>query len=753
MWVEEGEDVVGPVATVALIGPFDRNYAYTVPPRFHGAVSPGQRVNVPVGKRGRIVAGFCIRIDERPWESSLRPIDSLIDDCSFLTDELLELGRWMSRYYACPLGRTLKALVPDAVRKRSGFVNTVHVTPTRSFETIRQTGVRIGAKQRAVLERLAGADGPVELPRLLAETGASRATVRTLAARGWLDLRKDRRPGPAPDFDRPAAEPDFELNADQRAAVTRIGRITDAGAFRVVLLYGVAGSGKTEVYVRAMRRVVASGRQAILLVPEIALTTQLVGRLAARFRDVAVIHSGLTGVHRSLTWEAIRSGEKRVIIGTRSAVFAPCVDPGLIVVDEEQESSYKNLAAPRFHVRDVAIKRAQHLSIPVVLGSATPSLETWQNCARRDHFERITLPRRVRELPMPTVTVVDMNTEFHIKTGIPVMSRLLIEGMRRVMDRGEQAVLLINRRGYANWLFCPRCRQRLACPDCNVNMVYHAPRRELTCHYCRRRVPAPDVCPNPSCDGRLVRAGSGTQRVEAHLVQCFPNKRIERVDSDTMAHERNYRRVVADFEARKIDCLVGTQMIAKGLDFPFVSFVGVVGAETSASLPDFRAAERLFQLVTQVAGRAGRGDVSGEVVVQTLSPDSVALQCAVGHDFDRFVREELEVRRRTGMPPFSRLTRVVVADADEPRVRDIARRLADDAREAIRALCLSSADVLGPMPCVLARLRKRYRYELILRCPSAEPMQRLLDHLRGAGRLGPGSGATVQVDVDPLSLT
>ncbi len=751
LWVEEGEHVVGPVATVALIGPFEKVYSYRIPRELADELSVGQRVQVPVGRRARLTAGFCVAIDHRPWDSALRVVDSVIDRESYLTDDLLELGQWMARYYACPLGRTLNALVPEAVRKQSGFSTVQYVRLTGPLERILEANPRVGPKQRAALEQLDRHDHAVELPGLLANSGASRATLRSLAARGWVQIEQKRERVPGPDFDLPAAEPGFELNVDQERAVARIKEVTGEGAFRVVLLFGVSGSGKTEVYIRAMRQVLAGGGQAMLLVPEIALTTQLSQRLASRFEKVAVIHSGLTGVERSLTWAAIRSGEKRVIIGTRSAVFAPCPDLGMIVVDEEQESSYKNLQAPRFHVRDVAIKRGQQLGIPVILGSATPSLETWHNCMRLDHFERIDLPRRVRALPLPTITVVDMRDEYKEKTGIPLLSHVLLRRLGATLSRGEQAVLLMNRRGYANWLMCGSCKHRMVCVNCNVGMVYHAARDELLCHYCHQRMDIPEVCPDPSCRGKLVKFGSGTQRVEERLKRIFPKARIVRMDSDTMRGQRAYRQVISDFEARNIDCLVGTQMIAKGLDFPFVSFVGVVGAETALSIPDFRVGERLFQLVTQVAGRAGRGHVSGEVVVQTLSPDSPALVGAVGHNYAAFAKEELEIRHRAGMPPFRRLTRVVISDEAESAARDGARKVVDDAQKLIAELGLESADVLGPAPCALPRLRNRYRHELLLRCTTAPVMQRLLDELRGR-RLLSTKAASLVVDVDPVSL-
>lgn len=751
LWVEEGEPVVGPVATVAPIAPIDKTYSFAIPPELADDLTPGQRVNVPMGKRDRLVPGFCVAIAREPWNSTLKPIHSLIDTRSYMTPDLIELGQWISQYYACPLGRTLAALVPEVVRKQSGHRWVRYVRLALSFGEIETSASRLGVKQRAALERLSRQDGAIEFSKLLSDADVSQATVKSLEARGWIHIDRNRRPLPPPDFDLPSNEPDFELNADQLAAVRRTSAMVDAGSFRVALLYGVSGSGKTEVYIQAMRRALAAGRQVIMLVPEIALTTQLFNRLACRFQNVAVIHSGLTGVHRSLTWSGIRSGEKTVIIGTRSAVFAPCPNLGLIVVDEEQESSYKNLQAPRFHVRDVAIKRGQQLSIPVILGSATPSLEAWHNCSRFEHFERIDLPNRVRNLPMPTVCIADMADEYKVQTGMAVLSRLLLRGLERTLSRGEQAVLLLNRRGYAGAILCRSCKFRFRCPDCHTSMVYHAARNELVCHYCAQRTRAPERCPNPSCRSKLIQFGAGTERIEERLKRYFPKARIRRVDSDTMRHRGAYHRLVEEFEAREIDVLIGTQMVAKGLDFPFVSFVGVIGADISSSAPDFRAGERLFQLVTQVAGRAGRGDVAGDVVVQTMSPDSPSLRAAVRHDYDAFVADELAIRRHTHMPPFSRLARVVLSDEKEPRARDAAQTVAEHARKVIAESRIESADVLGPMPCVLTRLRKRYRYEFLIRADTSATMGAVIDRLRGEG-LFRAAASRVIIDVDPVSL-
>ena len=750
LWTEPGQDREGLVATVAPIAPIDKEYTFAVPEEMADRLQPGQRVRIPLGRSGRLVTAFCLAVEPGSWSHTLKPIDSLVDPVSHLSGPLLELGRWIARHYACPLGRTLNALVPAAVHKQRGFKT---VRRARLLVPVQQVVLgrrRVGPQQRSLLERLTVHAGAADVEQLLVESGASAGTLRSAVKHGWVEITTRRVPQPAPDFDRPPREPGFDLTNEQQAAIDAFAALIDEGRFGVGLLFGVSGCGKTEVYIQAMRRVLEAGRQVILLVPEIALTTQLVNRLACRFRNVAVIHSRLTGVQRSLTWTEIAGGRKRVVIGTRSAVFAPCADLGLIVVDEEQETSYKNLQAPRFGVRDVAVKRGQLEGIPVLLGSATPSLESWTNCDRVAHYRRIEITRRIGDLPMPKVHVVDMRDEYGEMGRAVLLSRLMDRQLADALGRGEQAILLMNRRGFATWIFCPRCKRGLECPHCNVSMVYHAASKVMICHYCGRREAPPEVCPEVSCGATLVRFGAGTQRVEQHLQQRFADKRIVRVDSDTMRDAPAYQRVIDDFEARRIDVLVGTQMIAKGLDFPHVSFVGVIGAEPAAAA-DFRAGERLFQLIIQVAGRAGRDRLRGQVVVQTAHPESEAINAAIRHDYRAFAEPEIELRRRFRLPPFTRLTRIVLAHAREEQVAGQADALADRVRATIAALELPATEVLGPQPCVFARLRGQYRYDLLLRSESAAHMQTLLDRLR-AERTLRTRVKTLTVDVDPVSL-
>ncbi len=760
LWTEQPDTREGPVARVAMKAPVDKEYTFRVPDELAEAVQPGKRLLVPFGRKARLEVAFCISIGREQWTSTLKAVQEVLDDQRLLSDELLELGRWMSRYYCCPLGRTLAAMAPEAIRKQSGFRTIRTVFPQEGMEE----DAGRSAKRKAVAEYLKEHPQGVELGQLVSATGVSKNVVKAMAKVEAVEIRVHREAPPAPNFDRPGEEPAFELNPAQQAAVKRIKALADEDQFRAVLLHGVSGSGKTEVYIRSMRNVLAVGKQVIMLVPEIALTTQIVQRLCSRFEDIALVHSGLTGVQRSLTFAAIARGEKRVVIGTRSAVFAPCPDLGLIVVDEEQEGSYKNQQSPRFHTRDVAIKRAQLRSIPVVMGTATPSLETWQNCQTRKHFEKIVLPTRVAGLALPVVRFVDLREEQRQRrseekarqqkrSAVHLMSREMEKGLYDVLKTGQQAVLLLNRRGYANYLVCSRCRSTITCPRCRVNMVFHSTTSQAVCHYCYQKMTLPQRCPDMSCGGKLIRFGMGTQRLEEELSRKFPQARVVRADSDTMKRSGDYETMIERFSQREFDILLGTQMIAKGLDFPFVSFVGVVNADTSMAFPDFRSAERTFQMITQVAGRAGRaeqGADGGGVVIQSLAGLTMPLRFAMKHDYESFAEEELRIRKRVGWPPFSRLARVVVSYASQSQARQKAQELARKIRDFIGQHSLS-ADVLGPQSAPLARLRNQYRFDFLIRAADAGRLLQTLEQLREANVLGT-SAKSALIDVDPMSV-
>ncbi|MBN1341473.1 MAG: primosomal protein N' [Phycisphaerae bacterium] len=738
------------VAAVATITPTDKIYSYAVPSELADLLGAGQRVEVPLGRQNRPTLGFCVGLSTEPWTSTLKPILRVVDDAPLLDASLIELARWISRYYCCPPGRAMAAMVPEPVRSKSGWRKIRRVRAAKPLAEIESEARRLGPKQRRLIEHLVAANEPVDANVLQNDIGCGCATIKTAAQRGWVVVETAHEPVCGPNFDRPIADPDFELTPDQRHAVEESRRAVDEERFQVLVLFGVAGSGKTEVYVRAIRDVVARGRQAIMLVPEIALTTQLVDRLARRFSNLAVIHSGLTGVQRSLVWSDIASGRKRVIIGTRSAVFAPAPDLGLIVVDEEQDGSYENLQSPRFHSRDVAIVRASQASIPVLLGSATPSLETWHNARRMSHYKVLSLPRRVAGLPMPRVHVVPMQAERHSRRGFHVLSQPMEYQLRETLAQGEQAVLLMNRRGYSSTIFCPRCGWMAVCPHCDVHLVFHQISGILRCHRCSHREKAPETCPDTSCGGTPLRFGEGTQRVEEELLRKFPEARVARADSDTMLRGEQYEELIRRFESGELNVLVGTQMIAKGLDFPLVSFVGVINADTTMMVSDFRASERTFQLITQVAGRAGRARGQGIVIVQTDTPDLPPIRLAVKHDYEAFATQELELRAKLKLPPVYRLTRIVLSDPNDSKVQTEAKKLAEAVREAAEAMGAKLA-CNGPERCPVQRERQHYRWELLLRAQSAEDMQRVLDRIRGKTLQGVRAKRLV-VDVDPISL-
>lgn len=739
---------------VALVAPLvltDKVYSYAVPPELADAVKPGQRVEVPMGRKNRPAVGFCIGLSSEAWTSTLKPVLGVLDEEPLLDASLIELGQWISRYYCCPPGRALAAMVPGAVRDKSGWRKIRTARPAKPGEEIEAEGRRIGPKQRLVIEYLADRDEPVTLNVLKSELGCSDAPIKSAADNGWIVIETIRRPRTGPNFDLPIEEPDFELNGDQARAVDAADKAVDSGEFRVLLLYGVAGSGKTEVYVHAIRDAVARGKQAIMLVPEIALTTQLVGRLAKRFSDLAVIHSGLTGVQRSLVWTDIASGRKRVIIGTRSAVFAPARDLGLIVVDEEQDSSYENLQSPRFHSRDVAIVRARQAGIPVLLGSATPSLESWYNAQRLDHYEIVQLPRRVAGLPMPRIHVVPMLAERQSRSGFHVFSRPMEHLLGATIKQGEQAVLLLNRRGYASSLFCPRCGWSAVCERCDTRLVLHKASNVLRCHRCSTSMPVPQACPDNSCEGTPLRFGMGTERVEEELHRKFPEAKVLRADSDTMLRNEQYEDMIRRFESGEFNVLIGTQMIAKGLDFPMVSFVGVINADTSMMVSDFRAGERTFQLITQVAGRAGRASGQGVVLLQTDTPDIPPIRLSVAGDYAAFAEYELKIRAKTKQPPMWRMTRIVLADQNDSKVAAETERLASVIRDAAQT---AGVDLLCGQPtrCGIQRERDLYRHELLLRARTADGVQRVLDMIRGK-TLQSVRVKRLIVDVDPMSFT
>jgi primosomal protein N' (replication factor Y) len=612
---------------------------------------------------------------------------------------------------------------------------------------------KLNENQQAILAELAAAAGelPVaELRRL--EVPAS--TLATLVKRELV--RIEERPA---DFHlthpHAFATPDHELNSAQNEALRTISDAVEASEFRPLLLQGVTGSGKTAVYLAAMRRTLDAGRTAILLVPEIGLTPAMAAQLHHVFgSEVALLHSALTPEERGEQWHRIRKGEARVVVGTRSGIFAPVEKLGLVVVDEEQDSSYKQESMPRYHARDVAVMRAKLAGAAVVLGSATPSLETWHN-ATTGKYQRIEIRERVMDRPLPEVRLVDMRQEFQETGEEHLFSRALIEQTKETLDRGEQAIILLNRRGYSFVVVCRACGVKLECENCSIALTYHkalpgdgqAAGQRLECHYCGYKKTVPRRC--PSCESEyLYFLGAGSQQGEERLQEIFPGARIGRMDRDTVRGRGDMERMLVRLHTGEINLLVGTQMIAKGHDVHGVTLVGVVGCDYALGLPDFRAAERVFQLLTQVSGRAGRGELPGQVIVQTYHPEHYAIQCAAAHDFAGFVERELRFRRAMHYPPYAALANVLLQSR---RLEEAAGWAAALGRWCAQTT-LRHVRVLGPATAPIAKIKRTYRFHLVMKGESRRALQQALRALLAHAEETGIARANLIIDVDPVSL-
>lgn len=690
---------------------------------------------------------------EHPLNGSLTPRQSAV------VSALQDAGDLNLRQLERRLGKGTRRIVHELVRKgvleaqqamvdprvRISTQRVARLVPTDpEWATAELPAIRKRApKQGICLDFLLEHDGTATT-RELGEIGVDAGVLRRLADRRLVDLHDEevvRDPYAQATSDPPDT---FDPTADQRNALDRILPDVKDSRFRVHLMHGVTGSGKTLVYIEAVAAALEQGRGAIVLIPEIALTPQTVRRFRARFGDrVAVLHSALSGGERYDAWREVREGRRHVVVGARSAVFAPVIDLGLIVVDEEHDGAYKQESpAPRYSARDVAVVRGQQEEFPVVLGSATPSLESYHN-ADTGKFDRIELEGRVDDRPLPEVRLVDMRQE-----GGDLFSTALRQAIQDRLGRDERIILLQNRRGYAPFVQCTECGVSQECASCQVTLTYHAPRAgsdgRMVCHYCGRTEPRAPVCPSCSAPG-LRLFGSGTQRVEEALAERFPEARVLRMDVDSTSRKGSHERILDAFGAGEADILLGTQMVAKGLDFAGVTLVGVISADTGLSLPDFRAGERTFQLLTQVAGRAGRGHTPGEVVIQTYRPEEQPLLCARTHDYATYVSGELQTREALGYPPFGRMTLFLFRG---PQERDVAKA-AGECAETLRSSDSEGLEVLGPVPAPLARLQGRYRWQVIAKSFSA---QRLNKAARHALERHHRRAVTLSVDVDPVSM-
>ncbi len=734
------------VARVTLEIALRKEFDYLIPPDLDGRVEVGTRVKVPFGRRQ--VLGCVTGLAEESTHDSLKPILKVIGAQSLVTPRVLELARWMAEYYCCAPETALKSVLPDAVRKEQEgwrerlFVRLLPVNDGKPELTRRQAEVfHVIEEHRSIA-----------MQELLRLTGTTAQTVRRLEDKGLVEVApqiSERDPYANAQI---IPTQSLDLNAEQAEALRQILASMDGEEKKTFLLNGVTGSGKTEVYLQAIAHALELGKGAIVLVPEISLTPQTVERFKARFSSgpqqtlVAVLHSHLSAGERHDEWHKIRQGRARIVIGARSAIFAPVEPLGLVVVDEEHEHSYKQEEAPRYHARDVAVVRGQREGAVVVLGSATPSLESFYN-VERGKYAVLELRHRADDKRMPVVRVQDMRTECRKDKGVPIFSTRLKEAIRNRLENGEQTILFLNRRGFATSMQCPECGFVAECPNCSLSLTYHRREQALRCHICGHGARAPGQC--PECRSRAIRFhGLGTEKVEDVLGKLFPDATIRRMDSDTLKRKEDYRRILGDFRRGKIDILVGTQMIAKGLHFPRVTLVGIVYADTGLHLADFRAGERTFQLLTQVAGRAGRGDVEGEVIVQSFTPFHPAIQFARRHDFAGFYDAEMEFRGQLKYPPYTRAAMLTLRGRNEEKVAFSA----DHLKKAIEPMARAISDLVlaGPAPAPLLRAEAFYRYQIMLRTGQMSALSRRLAEVTAG--LSLPEEVTLTVDIDPMNL-
>lgn len=747
-------------AEVVVDAPYsrlDRTFHYAIPSALADQLRLGARVWVPFGHRH--VEGFVVNLVDRSPVPEPKEICQLLDPEPLFDPVMLELARWIASYYLCPLIKVLKCFLPAGLKVTGQDVIGLGIETEEElaswidyWETIDPPVAKLlawlwenGETPVGKLGRILPAGRKDELLADLVERRLITRQTNVVRRRRAAEIVWPCRSGESVQ----GALMKPRLTVEQERALLRIATALDRGGYRVINLHGVTGSGKTEIYLRAIEQVLLTGRQAIVLVPEISLTPQIVAQFRQRFgSQVAVLHSRLSTAERYQEWRKIRTGQVSIAVGARSAIFAPFNRLGLIIIDEEHENSYKQEDDPKYHAREVARKRAELENVVLLLGSATPSLESYRS-SLTGRYELITLNQRVESRPLPQVIVVDLREE--IKAGNrSIFSRMLQEKLHERLTRGEQTILFLNRRGFATFVSCRHCGLVLCCPRCGIALTYHATASQLRCHYCNYGRTIPGRC--PACHSDYIRHfGVGTERVEAEVVRLFPQARVIRVDVDTTARRGAYEEYYQAFRRGEVDVLVGTQMVAKGLDFPNVTLVGVVSADPTLNLPDFRAGERTFQLLTQVAGRAGRGERPGEVIIQTYRPDHYSIVTAQQHDYATFYAEEIKHREKWGYPPFLHLVRVVMSGFQETAVRQgaemLGRYLAKYLPEG------GNCEILGPAPAFLERIKNRWRWQIVLKGQTVAMLREIIqlatsDFEQNHQR----KGLRLNIDVDPLGM-
>ncbi len=727
----------------------DKSFTYHVPEELKSEVELGKKVVVSF--RRQKIEGYVIE-EREEVDFDTKPIIDLASPYVFFDQELLELAKWMARYYQCYLISAIKAIVPSGKNQvKTKRVVNLNQSAAETKKTVSRLESKAPKQTEVLNYLLANPEEKLTTTELAERANTSPGTIRRLKEKDLVSYsREEVKRIPYGEHNFSATAP-FELTADQTAVFAQLKAALTEKEAETILLKGVTGSGKTEIYLQAIRKVIAGGGVAIVLIPEISLTPQTINRFKSRFGDqVAVLHSQLSAGERFDEWRRIKEGAAQIVVGARSAIFAPVKNLELIVIDEEHETTYKQENHPKYHAREAAIKRANAHQAVTLLGTATPSLESYYRTQQGD-YKLLTLPDRIDDRPLPEVEIIDMREE--LKAGNRTMvSRQLKTELEKRLEAGEQSIIFLNRRGFSTFVQCRECGYVMECEHCDISLTYHEREQILKCHYCNYTTKVPDVCPD--CGSKYIKHfGIGTQQVEEVLSEIFPTAEVVRMDRDTTTRKGSYRKILSRFKQGEIDILVGTQMVAKGHDYPNVTLVGVITADTALNLPDFRASERTFQLLAQVAGRTGRGDKGGEVVIQTYTPQHYSIQYAKEHDYQGFYNHEIVFREKSGYPPVGHLINLIVSDPEEEKTIQVAQKLGTIISSKLDTLTNKEVELMGPVPASLAKLQGEYRWQLLLKgrdlSQLREVMQEARKELEAANNF---KSVKIDIDVDPLRV-
>ncbi len=705
----------------------DKVFDYEVPENFTQEALVGMRVKVPFGFRNNLVEGIIIGISEKSEFDSLKKIQSLVGSEPVCSPDMLKLCLWISEKYFCSLFQAIRLTTPPGMTSgvSAKTVRYANLSLDRevAFE-IKDKLRNSGAVARArILEALIMADN-IPLSKLVKESGSSYDAVRALEKLGYIQIETEKVERVAYVEGRYEKTTAYTPTEEQKVVIEKLNKAIDLGKYKKFLLRGVTGSGKTEVFLQAIDKVMEHGKNAIMLVPEISLTPQMVQRFVGRFGNkVAVIHSALSVGERFDQWNKIKRGEVRVVVGARSAIFAPLQNVGIIILDEEHENSYKSETSPRYHAIDVAKKIAEDKNAVLLLASATPSVSEYY-AAKNGEYDLLEMKKRYNDGSLPLVNIVDMRSElFQYKNNSPISMKLQSE-IKQNLENGEKTILFLNRRGFSTFVSCRECGEVINCPDCSIALTYHKRRETLSCHYCGYTIPNVSEC--PSCGSKHVKYfGTGTQKIEEELKRLFPSAGILRMDADTTSQKGGHEKILDEFKKEGMDILLGTQMVTKGLDFHEVTLVGVLAADTALAVDDFRANERSFSLFTQVCGRAGRGEKSGRAIIQTYQPFNATINYAKSHDYEAFYENEILQRKRLNYPPFCDIICIMVTGEDENEVKASAEAVGSEIKKS-DYFKKEIFEMLGPGPAPIEKIKNSYRYRILLKCKSEETVHSLL---------------------------